>query len=64
MEDRNEMISTTVISLAILPIVYNWVLSFTELRNKYEIRSYFCPEFRFGVTTLLMGGIFYKSMRR
>lgn len=60
----NKTIIAVASGLSILPLVHTWVSSYYELLNKYELRSYFCPEFRFGISTLLMGAICYKAIEK
>lgn len=48
--------------LGLFPFLYT---SGIELIYKYNLQSYFshsylCPEFRFGVSVFLMGGLMYK----
>jgi hypothetical protein len=59
-----ETLVVTGCALGLLPVLSGWVTSYTELRDKYGWRSFCCPELRFGLTTLLMGGLMYKMLKR
>jgi hypothetical protein len=64
MNDIKEKLVTGVVLLSILPIVSTWVYSYEELKRKYGLQTFFCPEFRFGMSTLLMGAIFYRGTNK
>lgn len=59
-----EALIVTGCTLTLLPVLFGWMTSYTDLSNKYGLRSVLCPEFRFGTTTLLLGGLMYRIFRK
>ncbi len=55
---------TTGCVVAVMPTLTYWLNSYTELQEKYGGKPYFSPEFRFGVSTFVLGGLFYTMIRR
>lgn len=60
-----EALVITGCTLGLIPVLFGWQTSYEELSTKYRWRSYsLCPEFRFGVSTLLLGGLMYRIFRK
>lgn len=64
-DSTKEALIVTGCTLTLLPVLYRWMSSYTELHYKYGWRiNNVYPEFRFVTSTLLFGGLMYRIFKK